>query len=133
MIELKESDIMRRIQVAATADPNVRLFRNNVGVGWQGRAHDNGNGSVVVMEPRRVKFGLCEGSSDLIGWRSMVITPEMVGKRVAVFVAVEVKRPRTKATNAQANFIDVVKAAGGIADVARDTLDAKKLLNIEGV
>jgi hypothetical protein len=38
-----------------------------------------------------VRFGLCKGSSDLIGLRSLEITPELVGLRLAQFVALEVK------------------------------------------
>jgi hypothetical protein len=38
-----------------------------------------------------VRFGLCKGSSDLIGLRSLEITPELVGQRLAQFVALEVK------------------------------------------
>ena len=58
----------------------LRMFRNTVGAcataagGW-------------------IQYGLSIGSSDLIGWRSVEVTPEMVGKRVAIFAAVEVKRP----------------------------------------
>jgi ribosomal protein S19 len=38
-----------------------------------------------------VQFGLCKGSADLIGWKRVTVTPEMVGSTVAVFTSIEVK------------------------------------------
>ena len=38
-----------------------------------------------------MRFGLCKGSSDLIGLRVLEITPKLVGQRLAQFVALEVK------------------------------------------
>jgi hypothetical protein len=36
---------------------------------------------------------LCKGSADLIGYRTITITPDMVGQQVAVFTSIEVKTP----------------------------------------
>jgi hypothetical protein len=52
------------------------------------------------------------------------IHPSMVGKRVAVFTAVEVKAGRGKATDKQINFLTIVKRAGGIGFIARSTEEA---------
>jgi len=67
------------------------------------------------------------GTSDLIGWESVEITPAMVGKRIAVFVAVEVK-DLDEATEEQLNFIEQVRAAGGLAGVAHDAAEAAEIL-----
>ena len=69
-------------------------------------------------------MGLCEGSSDLIGWVSREITPDMVGKRIAQFLAVETKSPKGRASSEQKNFIAAVKKAGGAAGIARTEAEA---------
>ncbi len=117
----KEAPLMRRIMMKLTESPAVRVFRNNVGSGFQGRTVHEGTGEVVLTGARRIKFGLCEGSSDLIGWTTLTVTPEMVGRRVAVFTALEVKRDKKqKPTPEQVNFLRAVRQAGGIAEVVTD-------------
>lgn len=72
-------------------------------------------------KPFAVRFGLCKGSSDIIGWKST--------GGVAVFVALEVKVGRDKLSVDQINFIDRVKADGGIAGEVRSVDQALELLN----
>ena len=66
-------DILRRLGRGP-----VRVFNNPVGSAWQGIATRLPNGDVLLHNPRRVVYGLCPGSSDLIGWRTVEVTPEMV-------------------------------------------------------
>lgn len=113
---MKETDIMREIQIAVSSD-GCRLFRNNVGMGLIGK-----------VNPKPVRFGLCVGSSDLIGWTPVVVTQEMVGKKVAIFSAVEVKKPHGHVTEEQMSFISAVKMDGGFAGIAHDTNEAKLVL-----
>ena len=59
-------------------------------------------------------------SSDLIGFMPVIITKEMVGKKVAVFIAAEVKKSSWKYMStdrevAQKKFLDVVNINGGIS------------------
>lgn len=111
---MKESELTKQLQLLAS-ELGARLFRNNVG----------------VLEDKRgnyVKYGLCVGSSDLIGWRSVEIKPEDVGKKVAVFFAVEVKMKKKKATKEQAAFIEAVRKSGGIAFVVRTKEELHKIL-----
>jgi hypothetical protein len=75
-----------------------------------------------------VQFGLARGSADLIGYRTITITPEMVGQQVAVFTSIEVKTPTGRIRPEQQQWLDTVQAAGGIAGVARSVEDAKALL-----
>jgi hypothetical protein len=83
------------------------LFRNNVGL-------------AKLVDGRRIRFGLFPGSSDLIGWKTITVTPDMVGQKIAVFTAIEVKSKRGKTSCKQQNFIDVVRRAGGIAEIMKE-------------
>jgi len=64
-----------------------RLLRNNSGVlpNSEGTPVRYGLGNISTKHNKKLK------SSDLVGWTSVVITPEMVGKTVAIFTAIEVK------------------------------------------
>lgn len=123
---MTETEIQRDIQTRLVG-PDVRLWRNTVGHGWQGIVSRLPDGSVLIRRPRAITFGLAPGSSDLIGLRSVLITPEMVGQRVAVFLAVEVKTERGRATDEQLSFIGMVNALGGRAGLARSLFDAQVL------
>ena len=109
MIERKLQD---RIRLAISENTAAIMFRNNVG-----------------FDPvRKIHFGLCVGSSDLIGWTSKTITPNMVGGKVAIFTAIEIKTKTTRLSLKQHNFITEVKIAGGIAGVARSEAEAIKII-----
>lgn len=103
--------------ILEAARRGIRLFRNN-------------SGAFKDDEGRMVRFGLGNTSkavnevlksSDLIGWESVTITPEMVGTVIARFLAVETKAeewkfsPSDKHEAAQLNFINLVVAGGGRA------------------
>lgn len=103
---MRESHLRKLVQLALTG-MGARLFRNNVGL-----AH--------YPDGSTVRYGLCVGSSDLIGWTSVTITPDMVGRRVAVFTALELKTGKQTTTEAQDRFLARVREAGGIAGEARD-------------
>lgn len=109
-----EQHIQQRIRLDCSRGP-VRLWRNNTG-----RLRDE-RGQLVT-------FGLCPGSADLIGYRTVTVTPDMVGQQLAVFAAVEVKSPTGRLTPEQAAFIEHVTAAGGIAGIARSVEDAQAIL-----
>ena len=111
---MSEQQIQQRIRLACSRGP-VRLWRNNTG-----RLRDE-RGQLVT-------FGLCPGSADLIGYRSVTITPEMVGQTVAVFAAVEVKSERGRPTPEQTFFLEHITAAGGLAGIARSVEDAQVIL-----
>lgn len=95
----------------------VKLWRNNVG---------------VLVNPETgqpVRYGLANDSkqlnaviksSDLIGWRSILIEPRHVGSVIAQFVSRECKHPRwvytgTERENAQLRWLQAVTADGGDA------------------
>lgn len=131
---MSEMAILRQI-MAACGKGATRLFRQNVGKGWVGKSIPiRGRctiqaepGDVLVKAARPLIAGLCNGSSDLIGWHTVEITPDMVGQRVALFAALEVK-DRAKLTAEQAQFLRVVAEAGGIAAEVRSPEDAEAAL-----
>jgi hypothetical protein len=105
----------------ALSHGDVRLWRNNVGV-------------LVDRTGRPVAYGLgskggkvLAGTSDKIGLRSLLVTPEMVGRRVALFAAIE-EKDLAKATPAQLRFIAQVQKAGGLAGVAHNVAEARAIL-----
>jgi hypothetical protein len=111
-----ETIIQQRIRLELGREPSLRLFRNNTG---------------SLPDPRTkrpVQFGLCKGSADLIGWKQVTITPDMVGQQMAVFASIEVKTPTGRLTPEQSNWLSVVQTAGGVAGVARSVEDAQQIL-----
>ena len=108
-----EQRIQQEIRIACS-NGDTRLFRNNTG-------------TLKDQNGRPVQFGLCKGSADLIGYRSITITPDMVGQQVAVFLSIEVKTLTGRVRPEQQQWLDAVQAAGGIAGVARSVEDAQRL------
>lgn len=125
---MNETPILKTIMLKLGMLPNVRIFRNNVGMGWAGSSTKKGN-LVIISNARPLHAGLCEGSSDLIGWKTVEITPDMVGRKVAIFTALEVKKPHGGRTSKeQMNFLSVVHEAGGIAGRVTSEDEALKVL-----
>ena len=75
-----------------------------------------------------VQFGLSPGSPDLVGWKSVEVTADMVGQRLAVFTGIEIKMPGEKPREDQAHWLERLAAAGGIAGVAHSEAEAVQLL-----
>ena len=111
-----EHEIQQRIRLACGRGA-VRLWRNNTG-------------ALVDQQGRFVRFGLCKGSSDLIGLRSVVVTPEMVGQRIAQFVALEIKAPQGVVSPEQQAFLRLVQELGGVASVCRSIEQAQAVLEL---
>ena len=94
----------------------ARLWRNNTG-------------ALKDATGRLVRYGLCPGSSDLIGLRTRIITEADLGHRFAQFVAIEVKH-QGRLTEQQRAFLTMVEQAGGLAGVARSADDARTILRL---
>lgn len=124
-----ESDIKRRLLLWIPHRWRARLFNNPVGEAWVGKESNLAHIGHVVLAHRRIKYGLATGSSDLIGIASVTVTPEMVGRTLGVFTAIETKYGRRRATQEQSSFITMVRDMGGIAGVARTSADVEKLLS----
>lgn len=110
---MTEQQTQQRIRLALSRG-SCRLFRNNTGC-------------LKDQQGRPVRFGLCEGSSDLIGYTTVEVTPDMVGQRLAVFTAIEVKSATGRPTAQQLAFIEHVRQAGGRAGIARSIEDAERI------
>lgn len=93
---------MNRIMLAL-AEAGCLVWRQNTG------AYRDPDG-------RLVRYGLCVGSSDIIG-----VAPD--GR----FLAIEVKTKTGRATEAQQRFIAAVIAKGGRAGIARSPEEAVKI------
>ena len=136
---MSEHEIQQRILLAC-GNGDSRLWRNNVGTGWAGPstrvtaqnraalAQSLRPGDVVIRGGRPLHAGLCVGSSDLIGYRSVSITGAMVGSQVAVFTAVEVKSAAGRASVEQRAFLERIRTAGGRSGIARSVDDAFVIL-----
>lgn len=86
-----EREIQHSIRLSLGARTDVVMWRNNVGALKDARG-------------RYVRFGLCEGSADLIG----------IYKPTGQFLAIEIKRPGGKLSEAQEKFAALVASCGGI-------------------
>lgn len=123
-----EKDIERLI-ILSVQKAGSTVFKNNVGTAEK---TDPNTGKKYW-----VRFGLCEGSSDLIGITPVNITQAMVGKTIGVFTAIEVKKDVRKKYDkhrmeTQQRFIDFVNRNGGFAfksddpDKAREEIEKRK-------
>lgn len=123
-----EDEVQQEIQMEAPKFGSI-LLRNNSGAlnDATGRPVRYGLGNTSSKVNENFK------SSDLIGITSIVITPEMVGQRIGVFTAIEVKKEGWKYKGekrelAQKNFIDFVLLKGGFAGFCASTSDFWKTL-----
>lgn len=109
-------------------------FRNNVGGAWSGKKVGTlKNGDTVIRKARWITFGLTLGSGDTIGWKTVTITPEMVGQKIAQFASWEYKTEDGRASKDQVNWHNVVHAAGGLSGFARNDDDVRRIISGEKV
>lgn len=103
-----ENDIRDELYKYLMDKPHIILCRNNVGFDFDKKIH----------------YGLRKGSGDLIGWKTIKITEDMIGKEIAVFLSVELKKDsKQKPTPEQLRWKENVNKAGGIALVIGDRND----------
>jgi len=98
--EMKETNILKETMIEASKLGLV-VFRNNTG-------------QLQDKTGRWVQFGLCKGSSDLIGF----------DREQGFFCAIELKVGNAKPRPEQQLFLDMVAKSGGFSCVIND---AKKL------
>lgn len=93
----EETNIMNRIMLAMSKKGWL-VWRNQVGL-------------FKTLDGRTVNIGI-KGSSDLMAIKPTVITPDMVGQTVAVFVAVEVKTATGRQSEPQKKWQNAVEKLG---------------------
>jgi hypothetical protein len=113
---MSEQELQQCIRLELGRGP-VRLWRNNVGALRDERG-------------RLVTYGLCKGSSDLIGLSQVVIGPEHLGQSLALFTALEVKTGRGRLSAEQEKFLRLVQQLGGRGGVVRSLEDARRLVDL---
>jgi len=123
--------LMNRVLIALSA-AGLTVWRNNTAVGWAGKSfalkpgetYRARGGERVVLGARPIKAGLCEGSADIVGIEAVTITPDMVGRTVAIFHAWEVKDGSGRLSTPQRRFLDHVEDRGGVGVVVRSVDEA---------
>ena len=135
---MSEGKIWRDIRDKLSKGP-MRLFRNEVGNGVAIRHKHAFTRQAIITaccelaakmggSGARIHFGLAVGSGDLIGLRTITITPEMVGRKVAVFTSCETKTATGGIREEQRNWQRFVNEAGGVAVIVRSLDDAENKL-----
>jgi hypothetical protein len=126
---MSEAKVQQVIRIR-TSQLGWRMWRNNVGVLRDERGvpvrYGLANESTAVN--KQIK------SSDLIGIRPMLITPEMVGTVIGQFVSIEVKREGWHYTGtdrevAQLRWLEMVRALGGYAQFSTGDIDIDTVVN----
>ena len=125
-----ETPIMRKIMLELGKIPAIRIFRNHVGVGYHGQVVERVGSTIVLKNARTVTFGLAKRSPDLIGWRELTITPDMVGKKLAQFIGCEVKDEHGKLSIEQSDFIALINSFGGCAFSAKSPAEAVQKISV---
>jgi hypothetical protein len=113
---MSEQAIQQQIRLELGQGP-VRLWRNNTGALRDERG-------------RLVRYGLCPGSSDLIGLRQLRIQEQHLGLELGVFCALEIKTGSGRLTPEQRQFLEMVSNRGGFAGVARSVEEARDILRL---
>lgn len=113
---MSESDTLRDI-ILRLSNTDTRLFRMQ-------------SGSFRALHSDQVIRVGIPGMSDTIGLRRITVTPELLGRSLAVFVAIEVKSKTGKPHANQLDFVQVVSNLGGYAGIARSVDDARRILRL---
>jgi len=114
-VAASEAHVQSLVRLEA-AHKGLKLWRNNVGV----LTDERGIPVRYGLANDSPKLNAVLKSGDLIGWRPLVITQEMVGSKIAQFVSRECKRPGWVYTGsqheqAQLKWVQLIVADGGDA------------------
>jgi hypothetical protein len=116
--DTSEAALVRRL-LLASSKLGARLFRNQVGRYRLARP-----GCMECQRfGRMLSSGLAVGSPDLVGWHSVTIGPEHLGKTLAVFVGVEAKSADGRLREEQRAFLAALARAGAMSGVVRSAED----------
>ncbi len=113
----RESEIQRAILDYLELVPGVTVWRQNTGAMF----------GVYKGKRWAVRFGQ-PGLPDILGWVTCPVIERGGVCQLARFLAIEVKAPGKRLSDAQAAFMGSVRAAGGVAIVARGVEDVQSVL-----
>lgn len=119
-----EGTISDDIRVELTQKHECRLFTNPCGKAWVGKFVRKIGDLVHLLGGHPIDFGLEFGSPDLVGWRVVTVTPDMVGTRIALFVGIEVKQQKGKMREKQKTFMARMVKDHCLCGIARSVQDA---------
>jgi len=113
-----------------------KVFRINTGRAWAGKGTRLRDGSVLVNPAQLVCLGFADlknepvvGVGDLAGWFPVVVTPEMVGHTIAVYINPEAKPLKGgRVSKEQQKHIALVRRDGGIAGVVKCAADVRAMI-----
>ncbi len=118
---MEQEGVMTEQQICdAVLRAHPMMFRNAVGYGiaTNPRAiHRLDNGKFLVDRGTPLRFGLLPGSSDMIGYKPTIITPDMLGQTVAIFQGIEVKTEHDRLSEEQRKWNRALIRDGAIAEV----------------
>lgn len=131
----------RRMTPEQIASENVELAAPSLGV----TLLRNNNGACYNDDGRLIRYGLGHvsgkeewSSGDFVGWTRVKITPDMVGKTVAIFTVAEIKpanfvlKPEYRKGSREAKqqaFNQLVIDNGGFGMIARSGEDLTYYIN----
>ncbi len=124
---MTEHELQNAIRVYISRQRLGVIFRGNVGRSWTGNPHRTPDG-LLLTDYRPFSTGLPVGFPDLFGFRSVTITPDMVGQTLAVFCGLEIKTKTGRVRTEQTQMIDFMQSHGCLAGIARSEIDATKIL-----
>lgn len=107
---------------------STRIFRQHSGLFWTGQVLSHTGNKLVLLNPRAIKVGT-PGIADLGGATSVIITPDMLGQRVAIDVQIEVKFGRGRATAEQTAYIATMSTLGARAGIAHSVEEAAEIIS----
>lgn len=125
---MTESQVSKEIMFEINRRSDIRIFRNNVGVAYQGTPVEQTAETVKLKKHRMIRYGLRVGSGDWIGIRKVKITPDMVGREIGQFVSLEIKTKTGRERKEQTIWKAFIKKMCGVAETVRSVEDAKEVL-----
>ena len=115
----KETELQNRVRALVNSPgTGCRVWRNNVGK--------------RKIDGRWISWGLAPGSADLIGLKTLQISADMIGSKIAVFTSLEIKTLTGVEQSDQIAWRQTIQKLGGIAEFIRSEEDAVRILNLKG-
>jgi hypothetical protein len=117
VLKTPENETKQAIKKYLMLRNDICLTSNPSGNAYTGKLLKFSDGQVTLGFPRRLSFGVFNpGGPDMIGLKTVRITPDMVGKDIGVFMGIEIKRAEGgKLTVEQAEVLGMISARGGIS------------------